>query len=199
MEIWLDTDDFKMLEKAKRMGLLYGMVSPRETLEAALSFHSGPIAVQIAGMSAEEMILQGRKLRGVSSKIIANIPVTKEGLEAIHELSKEGLVMGGMIYHPNQALLAAIAGAAYVSPYFSRMQKLGENPLIQIESMMQMMRKYDFKTKIIAASLKTAEQIRSCAELGFHGVLLKDDLFTDFTDTHELTALAVEQFLGVLR
>lgn len=205
MEIWLDTIDLATIEKALKMGLLHGVTTNpsilskaenrQETVRAVLSAQPGPVTVQVVALDTPTMVEQGRKLRAFSPKIIVKVPVTAAGLEAIHILSKENIpVMGTVIFHPNQALLAAIAGASYVAPYFSRMQKSGDNPLIQIESMMKMMRQYQFKTKVLAASLKTTEQIRACAELGFHAVTVKEDLFGELVETHELTAFAVEQF-----
>jgi len=206
MEFWLDTIDLSVIEKAVSMGLLHGVTTnpsllskaqnPLAAITSILNVQNGPLAVQVTESTSKDMIAQGKKLRQTSSRIIVKVPVTCDGWEAIHILSKENIpVMATAIFHPAQALLAARAGASYVAPYFTRMLKAGDNPLVQIEAMKKMFDHYKLPTKILAANPKTVEQVRSCAELGIAAVTIREDLFADLTDTHELTAHAVEQFL----
>jgi TalC/MipB family fructose-6-phosphate aldolase len=142
------------------------------------------------------MIEQGKKLHAISPRIIVKVPVTSQSWEAVRTLSQANIpVMATAIFQPTQALLAALSGATYVAPYFTRMLKAGDNPLEQIEAMKKMFHHYKLSTKILAATPKTVEQVRACAELGIEAVTIREDLFADLTDTHELTAHAVEQFL----
>lgn len=206
MEFWLDTIDLSVIEKATSMGLLHGVTTnpsllsksqnPLTTVVSILNVQNGPLAVQVTELETNEMVAQGKKLYQTSPRIIVKVPVTRNGWEAMHILSKENIpVMATAIFHPMQALLAARAGASYVAPYFTRMLKAGDNPLIQIEAMKKMCGHYKLPTKIIAANPKTVEQVRACAELGIEAVTIREDLFADLSDTHELTAHAVEQFL----
>lgn len=206
MEFWLDTIDLSVIEKAASMGLLHGVTTnpsllskaqnPLAAIHSILNVQNGPLAVQVTESTTQEMIAQGKKLRQASSRIIVKVPVTQGGWEAMHLLSKENIpVMATAIFHPAQALLAARTGASYVAPYFTRMLKAGDNPLIQIEAMKKMFGHYHLPVKILAANPKTVEQVRSCAELGVEAVTIREDLFADLTDTHELTAHAIEQFL----
>jgi transaldolase len=103
-------------------------------------------------------------------------------------------VIASAITQPTQALIAALAGAQIVAPYFSRIMKAGDNPLAQLEAIRKMILSYQMKTKVLAVAPKTLEQIKSCAEIGIDAVTIKEDVFRDFVETHELTAHAVAQY-----
>jgi len=207
MEIWLQTIDAALIEKAGRMGLLHGVdtdpdmlaKSPHalEMVSLVLAKQSGPVAVQVSAGSSEEMAVQGKILSELSARIVVKVPATSESWEAVRLLAKEGIpVMTSAIYHPSQALLAAKCGAAYLSLPFTRLLKAGDNPLAQLEAIRKMIDNYGFGAKIIASSVKTIEHVSSCAQIGIAAAALREDLFADLTDTHELTAFAVEQLGG---
>lgn len=206
MEIWLDSVDLSVIEKATQIGVLHGITTnpsllsevpnPLSTLSSILNIQKGPVAVQVTEKTSTGMIEQGKKLHHISPRIIVKIPVTLEGWKAIRTLSNENIpVMATAVFQPTQALLAALSGAVYVAPYFSRMLKSGDNPLMQIEAIKKMFLNYKLSTKILAANPKTVEHVRSCAEIGIDALTIREDLFADLTDTHELTAYAVDQFL----
>jgi transaldolase len=197
MQIWLETTDLPTIEKAHKMGILHGISTtpamlalapnPKELISSLLTAQPGPVAVEITG----SLISQGKALSEFSKRIVVKIPVTENAWEAIHTLSKSLVpVMASAIFHPTQALLASLAGAHYVAPNFSRILTTGDNPLSQLV----VIKKMELKSKIIAINPKTVEQIKGCAEIGLDGVTLRDDVFRDFTETHELTAQAVEQY-----
>jgi transaldolase len=197
MQIWLETIDLLTIEKAHRMGILHGVTTtpaqlatshhPKELISALLAAQPGPVAIEITG----DLVAQGKALWNFSKRLIPKIPVTEDAWEAIHELSELlGLVMASAIVHPTQALLASLAGAHFVAPNFSRMLTTGDNPLAQLVAI----KKMELKAKIIAVNPKTTEQIKACAEIGLDGVTIRDDVLRDLTETHELTAQAVEQY-----
>jgi fructose-6-phosphate aldolase 1 len=90
--------------------------------------------------------------------------------------------------------VAALAGAGWVAPYFSRIMKSGDNPLAQLEAVKKIISTYQMRTRILAVNPKTVEQIKSCAEIGIDAVTIREDVFRDLIETHELTAQAVEQY-----
>lgn len=203
MQIWLDTLDLPTLEKAQRRGILHGVTTnpsmlvsnPRETLTTLLSAQPGPVAVELFDDQVPSMISQGKALYDFSPRIIVKVPVTEGGLEALHSLSKDQIpVMASAVVQPTQALVAALAGAGWVAPYFSRIMKSGDNPLAQLEAVRKIISTYQMRTRILAVNPKTVEQIKSCAEIGIDAVTLREDVFRDLIETHELTAQAVEQY-----
>lgn len=197
MQIWLETTDIPLIEKAQRMGILYGIMTtpavlapnPKEILSTLLSAQQGPVAIEVRTAD------QAKALYNHSHRIMMKVPATEQGWETMHILSKAQIpVIASAIFHPRQALIAALAGANYVAPYFSRILKTGDNPLSQIEAIQKMAAHYQMKTKVMAIHPKTVEQIKSCAEIGIEAIALHDDVFKDLIETHELTAGAVEQF-----
>jgi TalC/MipB family fructose-6-phosphate aldolase len=192
MEIWLDTCDIEAIDKANRLGILYGVTTNPSILanadddhdkviQSLLDAQDGPIAVQVTACKAEEMIRQAMALHSVSDRIIVKIPVIQEGLIAIKALSEENVpVMATAVFHSNQALLAAIAGADYVAPYISRMIDEGIDAYASVQMMAAMYQTYRFKTKILGAALRTTEQITICASLGIAAVTMKSVLFSQF-------------------
>jgi len=203
MQIWLESIDIPMLEKAQKRGILHGVTTnpsmlvsnPRDTLSALLSAQPGPVAVEVFEDLAPSMISQGKALYEFSPRIVVKVPVTERGLEAIHSLSKDQIpVMASGIVQPTQALVAALGGAGWVAPYFSRFMKSGDNPLAQLEAVKKIILVYQMRTRILAVNPKTIEQIKSCAEIGIDAITIREDVFRDLIETHELTAQTIEQY-----
>ena len=203
MQIWLDTIDLPTLEKAQRYGILHGVTTnpamlvsnPRETLKTLLSAQPGPVAVEVFEDLVPSMVSQGKALYDFSSRIVVKVPVTERGLEAIYALSKDRIpVMASAIVQPTQALVATLAGAGWVALHFSRMMKAGDNPLAQIEAVKKIVLSYQMRVRILATNPKTVEQIKSCAEIGIDAITIREDVFKDLVETHELTAQIVEQY-----
>jgi len=206
MDIWLDTTNIRTVEKAVRFGLLSGVTtnptllaqSKREmekVLEELLHHQEGPVTAQVIADDVNEMVQQGQILYSLSNRIIIKVPLTKNGLEVIHLLSRQGIsTMGTVIFHPRQALLAALAGADYVAPYLGRIEKAGGDPWQMLKSILHIFQTYRLNTKILGASLHSVEQVIQCAEIGIYGVTIKDDLFEQLIETDPMTLKSVEQF-----
>ncbi|MBX7067630.1 MAG: hypothetical protein K1X28_10410 [Parachlamydiales bacterium] len=206
MEIWLDTADFGLIETAKQMGILHGVTTNpsivakskmaiEDLLEKILSVQSGPVTAQVTATDSAKMIEQGIALNQFSNRIIVKVPVTAEGLKAIHALSQKNIpVMATAIFDPNQVLLAARAGAQYIAPYFSSICESDLSGVNEFNSMLKLLRHYRFPSKLIAASLKSPEQVRECFELGADAVTLNPDVFSAFIENHEETVDRVQKF-----
>jgi transaldolase len=206
MDIWLDTTNIRTVQKAVRFGLLSGVTTNptliaqskrdlEEVLEDLLHYQEGPVTAQVVTDDVNEMVQQGQSLYSLSNRLIINVPLTKNGLEAIHLLSRQGIpTMGTVIFQPRQALMAALAGADYVAPYLGRLEKAGGDPWIMLKSILRIFQTYRLNTKILGASLQTIEQVIQCAEIGIHGVTVKDDLFEKLIETDGMTLQGVEQF-----
>jgi transaldolase len=206
MDIWLDTTNIKTIQRAVRFGILAGVTtnpsliahagSDMETLlRDLLHFQEGPVTAQVVAEEVHEMVQQGQSLHAISNRIIVKVPITQKGLEAIHLLSRQGIpTMATVLFHPRQALMAALAGADYVALYISRMEKAGEDPWIALASMKSIFNNYRFKTQILGASLHTLEHVVKCAEVGIYGATLKDELFEKMVADQPQTLSGVEQF-----
>jgi transaldolase len=206
MDIWLDTTNIRMVQKAVRFGLLSGVTTNptliaqskrdlEEVLEDLLHHQEGPVTAQVVTDDVNEMVQQGQSLYSLSNRLIIKVPLTKNGLEAIHLLSRQGIpTMGTVIFQPRQALMAALAGADYVAPYLGRLEKSGGDPWVLLKSILHIFQTYRLNTKILGASLQTVEQVIQCAEIGIYGVTVKDDLFEKLIETDAMTLQGVEQF-----
>ncbi len=187
LEIWLDSIDLETLKVVSRRALVDGVTTNPAIFSTAahhegllgelLSLQKGPVAIQVTATEAHEMIAQGMFLRGISDRIVVKVPVTREGLAAIYQLSQEGIsVLATAILDPIQALLAAKAGACMVAPYLSHMEKGGGEGLRNLQSMRAMYEHLKRAPKILVASVKEPDQILTLAQMGIDAVTLKADL-----------------------
>jgi len=206
MEIWLDTADTQSIKKATRLGLLCGVTtnpsvvalsgrSLKNLLKDLLHEQEGPIAVQVDEDKIFEMVQQGQNLYSFSNRIIVKVPVTQNGLETIQLLSRQGIpTIATTIFYPHQALMAALAGADYVAPYLSHIEKNGEDPWQTLKTIVQIFQNYRLKTRILGASLSSIDHFIKCASIGIYGVTLKEHLLEELVGNQFLTTQALEVF-----
>ncbi len=206
MEIWIDTANLDLIEQAKQMGILYGVttnpsivaksnLSLEDLLEKILAIQEGPVTAQVVARDALKMVEQAESLYKFSNRIIIKVPVTKEGLKAIYELKlKQIPVMATAVFDSNQVLLAARAGALYIAPYFSTICELDMSGVAQFKQMFHLLERYKYPSKLLAASLKSAEQVRECLESGAHAVTLNEEAFLSLIEDNPETLKRVERF-----
>lgn len=206
MEIWLDTFSIQTIETAEKLGILSGVTTNpsivanshqniESLLENLLQYQKGPVTAQVNSSETDDMIQEALKLASISTRIIVKIPVTKNGLEAIHFLSKKDIsTMATVIYTPHQALMAALAGANYIAPYLNRIERAGGNPWAVLTTMQTIFQTYKLDVKILGASINNIDQILKCAEIGIFGVTIKDTVFEMLIQDHPLTQESMAQF-----
>ena len=206
MEIWLDTADIGLIENAKQMGILYGVTtnpsivakskeSLEDLLKNILQKQSGPVTVQATAKEAPKIIQQGEALYQFSNRIMVKVPVTRDGLKAIHALNQKKIpTMATAVFDPNQVLLSASAGATYIAPYFSSICESDMQGPELFKEMHRLLERYKFPSKLIAASLKSAEQVRQCVEIGVRAVTLNGEVFLAFIENHPETLKRVDRF-----
>lgn len=206
MEIWLDTANIQTIQRAIKIGLLSGVTTNpsiigqanhplEDILENLLHYQERPVAVQVAEGSVAAMVQQGQTLYSYSTRLIIKVPMTKEGLEAIYLLSRQGIpTMATTIYHPHQALTAALAGADYIAPYLSKIEKAGHSAALTLKTIQQILQNYRLKTKVLGASIDSIELIVTCATAGIYGITLKDSVFDEFVGDQFLTKDALHAF-----
>ncbi len=206
MKIWLDTTNVDLVKKANALGILYGVTTNpsliaqsnrpmKIVLQELLDHQDGPVTAQVIAADVAGMIDQAKQLYDFSDRIIVKIPVTQEGYEAIHHIAKQEIpVMATVVLEPHQAMVAAIAGAAYIAPYVGQIEKSGKNPWEALAMMLKMYQHGQMKTEILAASISTVDQISRCAEMGIPHITLKDGVFLNLIGTNSVTLERVRQF-----
>lgn len=210
MEIWLDTANRSIIEKAVGLGtgIVYGVTTnpsiissesastPLEVLIMdILELHSGPVAVQVIDTDTAGMIRQAKALHAFSSRIIVKIPVTQNGIRAMCALSKEGvLCMATAIFEPRQALLAFKAGARYLAPYLGKIADTGSCPIEVLVYMKMLKENYSFTGEIIAAGVREVSEVISCADVGVKAITLPPTVFEELVSDNKNTQMALEKF-----
>ena len=205
MEFWLDTINPKSVQNAARLGLLTGVTTNPEllgkakqveaSLQALLASFEGPLVVQVHAGSGDDMLAQGKALYDFSDRIIVKVPVTKEGLAAIHALTISQIpTMGTCVFGPEQALVASKAGADYVALYLTRLDKAGGDSVDLLKTCVRIFTNYKLETKLLAASISHIEQVEKCAELGIHAVTMKESIFDHLVEEHPLTLDSIQRF-----
>lgn len=182
MKIFIDTAKIDDIRKANEMGILSGVTTnpsliakegrdPKEALLEIASIVDGPISgeVKASTVDAEGMIKEGREIAKLHPNMVVKLPTTQEGLKACHVLSKEGIKTNlTLIFTPLQALLAARAGASYVSPFLGRLDDIGTTGIQLVEDIAQIFAIHNIQTEIIAASVRTPIHVLECAKAGAH-------------------------------
>lgn len=209
MEIWLDSSNIRMIQKAVRVGIISGITTNpliiaqaqrnvEELLKDLMHYQEGPVAVQVTGSETSEMVQQGQNLYAYSNRIIVKVPITKNGLEAIHLLSRQGIpTMATVIFKPHQALMAALAGADYIAPYLNRIEQVGEDPWQLLKTVQQILQNYRLETKILGASINSIEQVEKCASTGIFGITVKDNIFEELIADQPMTMQAMQSFANI--
>ena len=181
MKFYIDTANVAEIREAYDMGIIAGVTTNpsliakegrdyQETLKEIASFMDGPISGEVRADSdtAEKMIAEGREIAALSKNMVVKIPMTAEGLKAVKVLSQEGIKTNvTLIFSANQALLAARAGASYVSPFLGRLDDISSDGLILIQDIMDVFSQYpDLETEVICASVRHPIHVLECAKTG---------------------------------
>ena len=180
MKFFIDTANVDDIRKANDMGVICGVTTNPsliakegrdfvEVIKEITSIVDGPISgeVKATTVDAEGMIKEGREIAAIHPNMIVKIPMTVEGLKAVKVLSKEGIKTNvTLIFSANQALLAARAGATYVSPFLGRLDDISSPGIELIENIVQIFGNYDISTEIIAASIRNTVHVTECALAG---------------------------------
>ena len=180
MKLFIDTANVEDIRKANDMGVICGVTTNPsliakegrdfgEVIKEITTIVDGPISgeVKATTVDAEGMIKEGREIAKIHPNMIVKIPMTVEGLKAVKVLAAEGIKTNvTLIFSANQALLAARAGATYVSPFLGRLDDVNQSGISLIEDIVAIFSNYDIQTEIIAASIRTTVHVTDCALAG---------------------------------
>ena len=205
MKIFLDTADAAQIKKYASMGMVDGVTtnptlilkSGRKQEDATreiCKMVDGPVSAEGNAELAEGMVKEGEVFASWAKNVVVKLPMTPEGLKAVRTLSKKGIKTNvTLIFTPAQALLAAKAGATYVSPFVGRLDDIGEDGMSIIPRIVQIFRNYNYKTQIIVASVRSSAHVVRSAEAGADiatvPVKVMDELFA-----HKLTDAGIKKF-----
>ena len=208
MKFFIDTANVNEIREANDMGIICGVTTNpsliakegrdfTQVIQEIADIEDGPISgeVKATTITAEEMIAEGREIAKIHSNMVVKIPMTKEGLKAIRVLSAEGIKTNcTLIFSPTQALLAARAGATYVSPFLGRLDDISTAGLKLIEDITCIFSKYDdISTQIICASVRNPMQIVECAKYGADIATVPFKVLMQMM-CHPLTDQGIEKF-----
>lgn len=207
MKFFIDTANVEDIRKANDMGVICGVTTNpsliakegrdfNEVIKEITTIVDGPISgeVKATTVDAEGMIAEGREIAKIHPNMVVKIPMTIEGLKATKVLSAEGVKTNvTLVFTANQALLAARAGATYVSPFLGRLDDISQPGISLIEDIVQIFDNYGLDTEIIAASVRNPIHVTDCALAGAHIATVPYAVIEQMTK-HPLTDQGIEKF-----
>ena len=207
MKIFLDTANLESIKKYNDMGLLDGITTnpslmskeggnPKNAMEEITKIIKGDVSLEVVSTEYSGMMEEGKRLREYGDNVVVKVPMTPDGLKACKSLSKEEIPVNvTLIFSANQALLAAKAGAKYVSPFIGRLDDIGQNGMDLIEDIKKIFENYKFKTQILVASIRHPLHVIDAAKIGADVVTLPPAVLEKMLK-HPLTTIGLENFLA---
>ncbi len=210
MKFFLDTADISEIEEVASWGALSGVTTNpslyariggkladfQDHMKRICEIVDGPVSAETTGETRDEMIAEGRELAALADNIVVKVPTTVEGLAATHALAAEGIdVNMTLCFSVSQALLAARAGARYISPFVGRFDDISEDGISQLADVVMAVKNYDFghPVEIIAASIRSANHVREAALIGADIATVPYDAMKKCVK-HPLTDQGLEKF-----
>ena len=206
MKIFIDTANVEEIRKASKLGVLAGVTTNpsliakegrdiKEVIEEICSIVDGPISAEVMALECDEMVREGRELAKIHKNIVIKIPMCEEGLKAVKVLASEGIRTNvTLIFSSLQALLAARAGASFVSPFLGRLDDIG-NPGIEIVTQIaEMFALHGIDTEIISASVRNPMHVLDSAMAGSHIATIPYNVILQMVK-HPLTDAGMKKFI----
>lgn len=206
MRFFIDTANVEEIRQANELGVICGVTTNPslivkegrdfvEVIKEIASIVDGPISAEVISLNHEGMVKEAEKLCQIHENIVIKIPMTEEGLKAINILSKKGIKTNvTLIFSATQALLAARAGATYVSPFVGRLDDIGQDGLSLIEEIVDIFNVNAIETEIIVASVRNPIHVAQAARMGADIATVPYKVITQMTK-HPLTDKGIENFL----
>jgi transaldolase len=208
MKFFLDTANLDEIRGAAAFGIADGVttnptliskegnVDFKEHIAAICEIVSGPVSAECTSENADGMLREGREYSKIASNVVVKCPLTREGLKATRQLNDEGIKVNvTLCFSAAQAILAAKAGASFISPFLGRLDDIGENGLLLLQDIIEVYRNYDWKTEVLAASIRhpihAIEAARMGADIATMPFKVIDQMFN-----HPLTDKGQAQFLA---
>ncbi len=208
MRIFLDTANTDQIRQAAKLGVISGVTTNpslvskegladyKAVVQEICSIIPGPVSAEVLAEEAQAMIEQARDISTWAPNVVIKIPVTADGLEAISILAKENIKINmTLCFSLNQAILGALAGATYVSPFVGRLDDIGHNGMELVRDIVAVFNNYKFSTEVIAASLRHPQHCVAAAKAGAHIATVPYPVLMQMIK-HPLTDIGVARFLS---
>lgn len=205
MKLFLDTADVEEIRKGVALGVVSGVTTNPslvarvrrplpEVVKEICALVPGPVSAEVLASDAEGMVEEARRLASLAPNVVIKIPITEEGLRAVKVLSGEGIPTNvTLVFSPNQALLAALAGATYVSPFVGRLDDVGADGMEVVRTTVSIFRQYGFSTQVIAASIRHPMHVVAAAQAGAPIATVPFGVLMQML-RHPLTDAGIERF-----
>lgn len=207
MKFFIDTANVNEIKEANELGVLAGVTTnPSLVAKEGVDFHErireicnvveGPVSAEVISLEADKMIEEGKELAKIAPNVVVKVPMTTEGLKAVKAFSDLGIRTNvTLVFSAVQALLAARAGATYVSPFLGRLDDIGHNGMDLIRQIAEIFAIHDIKTEIIAASVRHSVHVTDAALNGAHIATIPANVIASLVK-HPLTDQGIEKFLA---
>ncbi len=205
MKFFIDTANIEEIKEVNSWGVLDGVTTNpsliakenrvfEDVIAEITAIVHGPISSEVTADLCDDMVEQAQQLANINENVIIKIPMTIEGLKAVKILSEKGIKTNvTLVFSVNQAILAAKAGADYVSPFIGRLDDIGFDGMELIKELAQIFKSYEIKTEIIAASIRNTEHVHKCALYGADIATIPYKVFKQMAK-HPLTETGIERF-----
>ncbi|HEY2291083.1 MAG TPA: fructose-6-phosphate aldolase [Thermoanaerobaculia bacterium] len=207
MQFFLDTAEIKEIETGLQWGMVDGITTNPSliakagkeylpTVQAIAKLVPGPVSGEVLATAYDEILSQGRRLAGLAENVVVKVPLTPDGLRAVGTFKKEGIRTNvTLCFSATQALLAAKAGAAYISPFVGRLDDVAEEGMELIEQILTIYQNYEFDTKVLVASVRHPVHIVQAAMLGADVATIPFKVLEQLYK-HPLTDVGLDRFLA---
>jgi transaldolase len=206
MRFFLDTANIQEIREVAQFGILSGVTTNpsliakekqniRLVIKEICEIVEGPVSAEVIGTTAAEMIAEGRQLASLAQNVVVKIPMTLEGLKAVHALSEENIPTNvTLVFSANQALMAARAGAIFVSPFVGRVDDISEDGIKLVKTIADIFAIHDIGTEIIAASIRHPMHVTQAALAGAHIATVPYKVLLSIVN-HPLTDAGIQRFM----
>jgi len=209
MKFFIDTANVDEIREAASLGVLDGVTTNpslmakeagkgktfRQILEEICEIVDGPISAEAVSLDYEGIVREGRELSKIHKNIVVKVPVIMDGLKAVKTLEEEGIRTNvTLVFSPSQALLAAKAGASFVSPFVGRLDDISHFGMDLVRQLVDIFLNYDFKTEIIVASIRNPLHVVEAAQMGAHIATIPFKVINQLVK-HPLTDIGIKRFL----
>jgi len=207
MKFFIDTADVNEIRQAVAMGIIDGVTTNpsliaktgrpfADVIKEIVAIVDGPISAEAVSLDAPGMIKEGRELAKIHKNIVVKIPMGVEGLKAVKALTAENIKTNvTLVFSANQGLLAAKAGATYVSPFVGRLDDISEDGMVVIADLVEIFANYGFETQILVASVRNPVHVLTSAKLGAHVATIPFNVIQQLAN-HPLTEAGIKKFLA---
>ena len=207
MKFFIDTAEVEAIRALIPSGFVDGVTTNpsliaksgrniKEVIQEICALVDGPVSAEVTALDTKGMIEEGKSVAGWAENVCVKLPLTWEGLEATNALSSQGIPINvTLCFSANQALLAAKAGATFISPFIGRLDDIGEDGCNLIEEIRVLYDNYGFETETLAASIRTLDHMRACALIGADVATAPPNVIKDMAK-HELTDKGLAAFMS---